>query len=119
MESNTFHTNPGASALKPRYMVLMLGMDNLDTAPGEQQLTASAARPVARPADAIDPGLQHEAATFVAALPYQQRTALKLRLHHHLGYAEIAGTLGCAEGEARSTVYEALHSLRAHLGDRL
>jgi DNA-directed RNA polymerase specialized sigma24 family protein len=119
MERNTFHTDPGASAFKPRFMVLMLGVDNLEASPAEQQVTKTVACTAGRSACAIDPGLQREVATFVAALPYQQRTALMLRLRHKLGYAEIAGTLGCSEREARSTVYELLHSLRAHLGDRL
>lgn len=100
-------------------MVLMLGADNLETPPGEQQMTTTAGRPVGCPACAVDPELRREVATFVDALPCQQRTALVLRLRHQVGYAEIAGTLGCAEREARATVYEVLHSLRAHLGDRL
>ena len=63
--------------------------------------------------------LHREVAVFVATLPYDQRTALLLRRTHHLGYAEIAAKLRLPEHEVRAGVYDAMHALRIHLGDRL
>lgn len=80
---------------------------------------ATTAHQVSHPVSTVDPELRREATTFVAALPFEQRTALLLRLHHQVGYGEIAGTLGCTEPQARAFAYEALRSLRAHLCDRL
>lgn len=57
-------------------------------------------------------------AAFVATLPYAQRVALVLRQIHNLGYAEIAAMLRCSEDEARASVYDALRSLRDHVGGR-
>ncbi|MBW3634313.1 MAG: RNA polymerase sigma factor [Chloroflexi bacterium] len=63
--------------------------------------------------------LLQEVEAFVAALPLQQRVALVQRKYHDLSYAEIAATLGCSEAVARTSVYEAVRTLRARIGDRL
>jgi DNA-directed RNA polymerase specialized sigma24 family protein len=60
-----------------------------------------------------------EVAMLAAALAREQRAALTMRLRHNLSYAEIAANLRCSPGEARTTVYATLRSLRAHVGDRL
>jgi RNA polymerase sigma factor (sigma-70 family) len=55
----------------------------------------------------------------VSTLPRQQWVALVQRKYFNFGYAEIAATLSLSEGEARSSVYAALRTMRADLGDRL
>ena len=119
MQRPTAYYNPGACAPQPNVMSLLLGADLFAPASLAQTATTTTPRPVRCPTCAIEPDLQREVASFVASLPCQQRTALMLRLRQRLDYAEIAATLGCDEREARSTVYEAVHSIRAHLGDRL
>jgi DNA-directed RNA polymerase specialized sigma24 family protein len=70
-------------------------------------------------ASAEDFALRCEVAAFVTALPCAQQVALLLRLNHRLGYAEIAAMLCCSKDDARASVYDALRSLRHHVGDRL
>jgi DNA-directed RNA polymerase specialized sigma24 family protein len=105
--------------LKPRITVIALGVDDQEASLVEEQIATNATRPAGHAACADDRELQCEVAAFVAALPCKQRAALMLRLTHNLGYAEIAANLRCSAGEARSTVYEVLRSLREHVGDRL
>lgn len=105
--------------MKPRIAVLTLGVDDLETSLGEEQIAKNATRSAGHGAPVDGRQLQCEVTAFVAALPCQQRAALLLRLNHNLGYAEIAANLRCSEGEARASVHEVLRSLRAHVGDRL
>lgn len=49
-------------------------------------------------------------------LPERQRTALVLAYYGNFSRAEIAETLGCREGTAKSLVSRALHRLRKELG---
>ena len=83
------------------------------------ELTRDRSNSADHAAYAEDGDLRCEVAAFAAALPCAQRVALVLRLNHNLGYAEIAARLRCSEGEARASVYDALRSLRDHVGDRL
>jgi DNA-directed RNA polymerase specialized sigma24 family protein len=62
--------------------------------------------------------LRREVEAFVATLPGPQWVALVQRRYLNLGYAEIAETLRCSEVEARTSVYEALRAMRAHVGNR-
>jgi RNA polymerase sigma factor (sigma-70 family) len=48
----------------------------------------------------------------LATLPRRQRTALVLRFYEDLSYQEIAETLGCTAGAARSYVSRGLSTLR-------
>lgn len=48
----------------------------------------------------------------LGTLPDRQRSALVMRELNDLGYAEIAAVLGCREGAARQSVYEARTALR-------
>jgi RNA polymerase sigma factor (sigma-70 family) len=50
-------------------------------------------------------------------LPPRQRAAIVLRLYEGLSYAQIAASLGCAEGAARSDVHRALVVLRLAIED--
>jgi RNA polymerase sigma-70 factor (ECF subfamily) len=63
--------------------------------------------------------LLREVEDVIAAVPRKQWAALVQRRYHGLSYAEIADILCCSEAAARSSVYEVLRTLRAHLGDRL
>lgn len=63
--------------------------------------------------------LRREVEAFVATLPRQQWVALVQRRYLNRGYAEIAETLRCSEVEARTSAYEALRAIRAHVGNRL
>lgn len=53
----------------------------------------------------------------VLALPKNQRSAVTLRFHEDLSYAEIGTITGCAEATARSHVFRGLAALRAALGE--
>lgn len=53
----------------------------------------------------------------VLALPRSQCSAVTLRYHEGLSYADIGGVLGCAEATARSHVFRGLAALRAALGE--
>jgi RNA polymerase sigma-70 factor (ECF subfamily) len=55
----------------------------------------------------------------VACLPAQQRAILVLRVWNAMSYTEIAVTLEIAEATARSTMHDALASLRRYLEPRL
>jgi DNA-directed RNA polymerase specialized sigma24 family protein len=101
------------------HAVLTLGVDDPEASLVEERDAVVAPRSVGQAACADSRELLCEVAAFVAALSCKQRAALMLRLNHHLGYAEIAATLRCSEGEARATVYDALRLLRDHVGDRL
>jgi DNA-directed RNA polymerase specialized sigma24 family protein len=105
--------------LKPRIRVLTLGLDDPKASIVEEQTAMTATRSAGHAACADGRELQCAVAAFVAALPREQRAALMLRVHRKLGYAEIAANLRCSAGEARATVYDALRSLRDHVGDRL
>jgi DNA-directed RNA polymerase specialized sigma24 family protein len=63
--------------------------------------------------------LRREVEAFVATLPRQQWVALVQRRYLNREYAEIAETLHCSEVEARTSAYEALRAIRAHVGNRL
>jgi RNA polymerase sigma-70 factor, ECF subfamily len=63
--------------------------------------------------------LRREVQAFVATLPRQQWVALVLRRYLNREYVEIAETLRCSEVAARTSVYEALRAMRAHIGDRV
>ncbi len=99
--------------------MIALGGDDPEASRVEKEMATTATRSAGHAACAGGRELQYEVAAFVAALPREQRAALMLRLHHNLGYAEIAANLSCSAGEARATVYEVLRSLRNHVGDRL
>ncbi|MCD6032578.1 MAG: Sigma-70, region 4 [Thermomicrobiales bacterium] len=99
--------------------MLTLGVDDPKATRVQKEMATTATRSASHAACADDRELRYEVAALVAALPREQRAALKMRLHHNLGYAEIAANLRCSPGEARATVYEVLRSLRDHVGDRL
>jgi RNA polymerase sigma-70 factor (ECF subfamily) len=63
--------------------------------------------------------LLQEIRVFVEHLPPKQRLALVLRKFHGLGYDDVAATLGCTEGAARTNVHQALRKLREAFEDRL
>ena len=105
--------------MKPRITVITLEVDDPEASLVEQRGATTTARSAGQAACADGRDLQSEVAAFVAALPCKQRAALMLRLNHKLSYAEIAANLSCPAGEARATVYDALRSLREHVGDRL
>lgn len=63
--------------------------------------------------------LLQEIKVFVENLPPKQRIALILRKFHGLGYDDVAATLGCSEGAARTNVHQALRKLRDAFDDRL
>lgn len=52
----------------------------------------------------------------VAALPGRQRTALVLRYYSDLPVAEVARTMGCAEGTVKALTHKAVRALRSHAG---
>ncbi|MBK5116106.1 MAG: RNA polymerase sigma factor, partial [Thermoleophilia bacterium] len=56
--------------------------------------------------------------TDLKTLPERQRAALVMRELSDLSYAEIAAVLGCAEGSARQTVYEARMALKGQAEGR-
>lgn len=73
-------------------------------------------RPATACGDRLDgEALVREVEAGAAALPRRQWAALVQRRFLDLGYAEIAETLRCSEAAARSSVYEALRAMRAHL----
>jgi DNA-directed RNA polymerase specialized sigma24 family protein len=94
-------------------------VDDLEASLTEEQIANCATRSAGHAGPAHGRDLQCEVAAFVVALPRKQRAALLLRLNHNLGYAEIAANLRCSAAEARAIVYDALRSLRDHVGDRL
>jgi DNA-directed RNA polymerase specialized sigma24 family protein len=53
----------------------------------------------------------------VASLPPAQRAAVVLRYLHDLPVAEVARTLGCSEGTAKTHLFRARKSLAARLGE--
>ena len=57
--------------------------------------------------------------TAIDRLPAQQRAVVLLRVWEDLAYSEIALTLGCTEGTARSHMHHALKTLRVELEKRL
>ncbi len=88
------------------------------SSPSEGQAADRGTSPVQ--ADRLDAQtLRREVEAFVATLPGPQWVALVQRKYLNRGYAEIAETLRCSEVEARTSVYEALRAMRAHIGDRL
>jgi RNA polymerase sigma-70 factor, ECF subfamily len=89
------------------------------SSPGERQAAEDwGTSPVQ--ADRLDAHqLRREVEAFVASLPGPQWVALVQRKYLNRGYAEIAETLRCSEVEARTSVYEALRAMRAHVGERL
>ncbi len=103
----------------PLITVIKPGVDAPNASLATKQPATTATRTVSHAARAADRELQCAVAALVAALPCEQRAALLLRLHRNLGYPEIAANLRCSPGAARASVYTALRSLRAHVGDRL
>jgi RNA polymerase sigma-70 factor (ECF subfamily) len=53
----------------------------------------------------------------VAELPAAQRAAVVLRYLHDLPVSEVARTLGCAEGTAKTHLFRARRALAARLGE--
>jgi RNA polymerase sigma-70 factor (ECF subfamily) len=58
-------------------------------------------------------------ATAVAQLPPQQRSVVVLRVWNGLSYAEIAASLGCAEGSVRSHMHHGLTGMRKYMEPRM
>jgi RNA polymerase sigma-70 factor (ECF subfamily) len=58
-------------------------------------------------------------ATAVAQLPPQQRSVVVLRVWNGLSFAEIAESLGCAEGTVRSHMHHGLTGMRKYLEPRI
>jgi RNA polymerase sigma-70 factor (ECF subfamily) len=53
----------------------------------------------------------------IAELPAAQRAAVVLRYMHDLSVLEVAATLGCAEGTAKTHLSRARKTLAARLGE--
>jgi RNA polymerase sigma factor (sigma-70 family) len=53
----------------------------------------------------------------VASLPAAQRAAVVLRYMHDLSVSEVARTLGCSEGTAKTHLFRARQALAARLGE--
>jgi len=53
----------------------------------------------------------------VALLPAAQRAAVVLRYMHDLSVSEVARTLGCSEGTAKTHLFRARKTLAARLGE--
>jgi RNA polymerase sigma factor (sigma-70 family) len=53
----------------------------------------------------------------VRALPARQRTALVLRYYADLPVDEVAEVMGCAPGTVKALTSQALHKLRAVVGE--
>jgi RNA polymerase sigma-70 factor (ECF subfamily) len=86
--------------------------------PSEEHVGVDAGTPPVQ-ANRLDAhGLCREVEAFVATLPGPQWVALVQRRYLNRGYAEIGETLRCSEVAARTSVYEALRAMRAHIGDR-
>ena len=81
--------------------MLTLGVDDPEASRVEKEMATTATRFAGHAACADDRELRYEVAAFVAALPCERRAALMLRLHHNLGYAEIAANLRGSADEAR------------------
>jgi RNA polymerase sigma-70 factor (sigma-E family) len=69
--------------------------------------------------EALDAVERQELWQAVLALPRTQRTAIALRFHESLSYAEIAEATGCREATARSHVHRGLAALRETIGDQV
>ena len=53
----------------------------------------------------------------VASLPGAQRAAVVLRYMHDLSVSEVARTLGCSEGTAKTHLFRARKALAARLSE--
>ena len=93
-------------------------IDSLDLL-GEQMNFEVAIAEVDHAAGLDARALLQEIKVFVEHLPPKQRLALVLRKFHGLGYDDVATTLGCTEGAARTNVHQALRKLRDAFEDRL
>lgn len=51
----------------------------------------------------------------ISALPEKQRAAVMMHKYDNLGYAQIAGALGCSESALKSLLFRAYETLRARL----
>lgn len=69
--------------------------------------------------EALDAVANQQLWDAVLALPRNQRTAVALRFHEGLSYAEIGEATGCREATARSHVFRGLAALRDLLGSSL
>ena len=76
---------------------------------------------VAAPERPAPTGVEHETRAVLAAairqLPEQQRLAVVLHYLHDLPLAEVAESMGCAEGTAKVHVHRARQALAGLLGD--
>ncbi len=72
------------------------------------------AEPPRQPADADD---RMDVERALRALPRRQREATVLRYYLGMDVAEVAQTLGVAEGTAKTTLFRARQALAAALGD--
>jgi RNA polymerase sigma-70 factor (ECF subfamily) len=68
-------------------------------------------------AAASDGDLELDVRAAIAELPAAQRAAVVLRYMHDLPVAEVARTLGCAEGTAKTHLFRARKALAARLGE--
>ena len=75
---------------------------------------SSGAEPPRQPADADD---RMDVERALRALPRRQREATVLRYYLGMDVAEVARTLGVAEGTAKTTLFRARLALAAALGD--
>lgn len=69
--------------------------------------------------DEYDDGLADEVWAVVSTLPPRQRAVIVLRYYEELTEAEIARTLGIAEGTVKSQASRALAALRSGAGESL
>jgi RNA polymerase sigma-70 factor (ECF subfamily) len=79
--------------------------------------------PVAAGKGPAETAVETETAVLVAAavaqLPPQQRSVVVLRVWNGLSYAEIAASLGCAEGTVRAHMHHGLTGMRKFLEPRM
>jgi len=58
---------------------------------------------------------QRELEGFIAQLPFRQRTAVVLRIQQGLGFKDVAESMGCTKGGARSHYFQGIQNLRRYL----
>lgn len=103
------------------------GQDRLDSSgavrAGSQQDEAGDAGPARQVADG-GPSAEEamvrdarfgEVREAISALPEKQRAAVMMHKYDNLGYAQIAGALGCSESALKSLLFRAYETLRARL----
>src|SRR5690348_6384478 len=75
-------------------------------------------RPAFAPSDrTMEPDAVIDVWTAVGTLPPAQRAAVVLHYLHDLPVAEVAKTLGCTEGTAKTHLSRARHTLAVRLGE--